>query len=178
MKTISRIGSAVAILMLFYLAGCDGGDESGPGGTSTVQGNVLSFSVGSVSHVPPGKPGILAALVNLIVPDAEAAAGGIGVHMVGTGLSSTTDNDGFFIMSGAPAGRHQLQFMFGGQTSTLEVDVPDDGTLILDDIRCTGQQAATAGRMHIQMNTHAGPGGMAGPDNGMTNAGMQAGNGM
>ena len=150
MSTMHRPAAAVAffhlawtaavVLGIVLLAGCNSGDGSRPEGNSTVQGNVASFSAGAVSLAPGGA--------------------GVDVRMLGTGLSTTTDSDGDFVMSGVPAGNHEMQFMFNDQVSTLEVDVPEDGILTLGDIRCVGQQSASVGHMNMQMNSNMGSGNM------------------
>jgi hypothetical protein len=137
-----RLAAIAAVAGLFSLTGCDSGDGSSPEGTSTVQGNVASYSIDGVAYVP----------------GEETAVGGVGVHMMGTDLSTTTDDNGYFIMSGVPAGLHQMQFMFNGQISTIDVNVPDDGIVTMQDIRCYGQQPATVGHMNVQMNTYMGSG--------------------
>ena len=172
MKNILPLSTFASVLALVLIAGCYSGDGGGPEGTSTIEGTVSSFAIGNASYVPQGMPGILCEVINFIVPDAEAGTGGVGVHMVGTDLSTTTDDYGYFIMSGAPAGRHQLQFIFNEQTSVLDVDVPEDGTLTLSDIRCTGQQTAKVGRMSVQMNSHSSTRVMSGSGKRMDAAGM------
>ena len=134
-----------AVLGLFLLAGCNSDNGTGPTGNSTVQGNIASFSAGNASFAP-GVKGV----------------GGVEVHILGTDLSTTTSLGGDFVMSGVPAGDHEMQFMFNDQTSTLQVSVPEGGALILEDIRCVGQQPATASHMHVQMNSQMGIGNMSG----------------
>ena len=145
---------AAAVLGLVLLAGCNNGDGSGPDGNSTVQGNVASFSAGNASFAP-----------------GSSSSAGVVVRMMGTDLSTMTDSDGDFVMSGVPAGNHEMQFMFNNQVSTLEVDVPVDGTLTLGDIRCVGQQSASVGHMNVQMNSQMGSGNMNEMGNGMNGSG-------
>lgn len=156
MPPFFRFSVTATVMGLLILAGCNGGDGSSPSGTSTVQGNVSSFSIGNVSFVPPGKPGFLAAILDILVPRAEAAVGGVGVRMMGTDLSTSTDDNGYFIMSGAPSGDHQMRFMYNEETSTVDINVPENGTVTMGDIRCVGQQAASVGHMNVQMNSNMG----------------------
>lgn len=158
MSLTFRLSAAATALGLLLIAGCNGGDGSSPSGTSTVQGNVSSFSIGNVSFVPSEKPGFLATILDILVPRAEAAVGGVGVEMMGTDLSTTTDNNGYFIMSGAPSGDHQMRFMYNGETSTFDINVPEDGTVTMGDIRCVGRQTASVGHMNVQMNSNMGSG--------------------
>ena len=118
---------AVLIGSLMVLTGCEGDDSSAPAGTSRIQGNV----------------------------NAPAVAG-VMVSMPGTTLRTTTDSDGNFTMTGVPAGHRQMRFDNGGTVSTLDVDVPADGTLVLDDVRCGGGPASvghTSARMNSHMNS-------------------------
>ena len=148
------------------ITGCDSGSGSGPEGTSTVQGYVTSFSVDGVTYVPHGRSGgVLMAIMDFLVPPAEASVGGVGVHMAGTDFSTTTDDNGFFIMSGVPGGNHQIQFLYQGQMSTVDIDVPNDGVVTMHEIQCYGRQNATVGHMNVQMNIQMESNGMPGSGN-------------
>lgn len=153
---------------IIVVAGCDSGSGSGPEGTSTVQGYVTSFSVNGVSYVPQVRSGgLLMAIVDLLVPPAEASVGGVGVRMAGTDSSTMTDENGFFIMSGVPDGNHQMQFLYQDQMSTVDIVVPNNGIVTMHEIQCYGRQSATVGHMNVQMNNQMNSNGMPGSGNAM-----------
>ena len=154
------------IVVLVMFTGCDSGSGSGPEGRSTVQGYVTSFSVNGVSYIPQGRSGgVLMAIVDFLVPPAQAAVGGVGVHMAGTDFSTTTGENGFFIMSGVPAGNYQMQFLYQGQMSTVDIEVPNDGVVTMNEIQCNGRQNATVGHMNVQMNNQMQSNNMPGSEN-------------
>jgi len=131
------IGAALLAAVAIGLStACDGGGGGGgPDGSSTIQGTVDSFSGGGAFYMPREKGGRLEQLADSViewfVPSAQAAVGGVTVSVAGTDLSGTTDETGFFILSGVPGGNQTLIFSYNGQTSTLPVVVPDDGLLVL-----------------------------------------------
>ena len=134
---------AAAILVSAHVAllvvGCDSGGGSGPDGNSTIQGTVDSFSAGGAFYMPREKESRLMELarhvMNLVVPEAKAAVQGVTVRLEGTDLSGTTDDRGFFIISGAPGGDRELTFSYNGQSAALPVNVPDNGVVTLDRVR-------------------------------------------
>lgn len=149
----------VAVLAIGFAVlstSCDSGGGDGPSGTSTVQGNVSSFNTGTSLFLPALQPRgidrLLAGLSDLLVPGARAAGmGGVGVHIVGTDLRTTTADDGYFIMSGVPGGEHQMQFTFSGTNAYMMVKVPSDSTVTLHNVTCQGSTAST-GHMDVQMH--------------------------
>lgn len=152
--------AAAATVATAYLSGCDSGDGGDVAGHPTVQGYVESFTAGSAVFRPgPGRhrtPDLLEALADLLVPRAEAAVAGVTVHMTGTDLSTMTDADGYFVMSGAPAGHQRMEFTYQGTTSMMELDVPEDATVTMDNVRCAGSQA-TADHMGVEMHDGGSP---------------------
>jgi len=163
-KGLAAACVACAVAATLYIVGCEsGGGDSGPAGTSTVEGNVVSFSAGSAFYAPSlprrGFARAMHDLGNLFVPDAMAAAQGVTVRMIGTDLGTTTADDGFFVMSGVPAGDHQMSFSMNGMTAIMNVNVPENATVHMDDISIHGS-SAHAGHMSVEMHNS---GGMHGP---------------
>ncbi len=85
---------------IFLMFGCEmpweSDDDDEPVGNSTIQGNVSDFAA---------------------TASAKAAnRAGIVVHLEGpVDRSATTDEDGFFIFSGLPAGTYTIKFTFNGE---------------------------------------------------------------
>lgn len=149
--------AAITMGVLLAFTSCESGGGSSPSGTSTVQGNVSSFTTGTALFLPAPKSRgferILRGLSDLIVPSAHAAGmGGVGVRMVGTDLHATTGEDGSFVMSGVPGGDHQMQFSFNGANAYMDINVPDDSTVSLHDVNCRGS-VASVGHMDVQMHS-------------------------
>ena len=78
--------------------------------------------------------------------------------MVGTDFSTATDDTGYFIMSGVPSGHQRLMFTYNGETSDLDIEVPNDATIVLQEIRCSSRRHASVEQMSVRMNS----GGMSG----------------
>jgi hypothetical protein len=168
-KTLWARPAAMAVASLLVsaatalLSSCDsGGDGSSPSGTSTVQGYVESFTTDTAYFLPApranGIESVIAGLSDLLAPSAYAGLGGVGVHMVGTDLRTTTADDGFFVMSGVPSGRQQMRFSFNGSDAYTDVEVPENSTVTLHDVRCVGSSVSVG---HMEMKMH-GNGGSAG----------------
>lgn len=173
LHALSRLGLAAAvagIIGISCLSGCENSDSDGVDGTSIVQGTVESFSAGGVTYRPMlgGKRGfdLLSALSDLLVPRAEAAVAGVMVHMAETDLTTMTDGSGSFVMTGAPAGHQRMEFSYNGTTSMMEIDVPENATVTMGDVRCYGTQA-TADHMDVEMHGSASSSDMMGNPSGM-----------
>lgn len=157
MAALAAVAIVMGVLPLF--TGCGPGDSgSGPTGTSTVQGNVSSFTTGTALFLPTqearGLERFLAGLSDLLVPSAHAAGlGGVGVRIMDTDLQTTTADDGSFVMSGVPAGDHQMQFSFNGVNAYMNINVPENSTVSLHNVSCRGTVAA-AGHMDVQMHAN------------------------
>lgn len=161
MKRESLARNFVALLLscatglVMFISSCDSGGD-GPSGKSTVQGNVTSFSTDTTLFLPASRPSgverFLAALSELAVPNAKAGMGGVGVRIMGTDHQTTSADDGYFIMSGVPGGSYQMQFSFNGTNAYMQISVPDDGTLYINNIQCRGGQAYPE-QMYQMMNS-------------------------
>ena len=155
---------------MLSLSGCESGDGGGAAGGSTVQGNVETFSAGGMTYWPMmgGKRGadLLSALSDLLVPRAEAAVAGVMVHMAETDLTTMTDETGHFVMTGAPAGQHRMEFTYNGVTAMMDIDVPEDATVTMGNVRCSGTQA-TADHMDVDMHGSSSSSNMMGNQAGM-----------
>lgn len=152
-KHTNRILLSVFVLalsahILVLSSGCEGGGGDGPDGSSTVQGTVDSFSSNGAFYMPtePGGPleQLARHILNVIVPQAHAAVRGVTVSVQGTGLSGTTDDTGFFIISGVPPGAQVLEYTLNGQTERLNVNVPDNGIVTLNNITIGGGSVRVA----------------------------------
>lgn len=115
-------------------------DDDKVSGSSSIEGNVVSFTTAHMEYTPAGKEHLPSSIIDgiseLLVPSAYAAgASGVSVSVQGTGLSTTTADNGYFIITGVPAGNHKLIFEFGGQTATFEITVGSNETIELSGIQ-------------------------------------------
>lgn len=177
--------SAAATAGVLLFIGCDsgGGGGGGASGDATVVGNVASFSAGGTAFIFEPEPRgfgrrLLAGLADALVPAAEAAAGGVTVSIVGTGLSDTTDGGGYFAFSGVPPGRREFMFTHGAHSGILVVDVPSASTLELRNVR-VNDQAVTVDDLLVQVSetvtTAAGGGGGGGGGSSSDGSGSSVG---
>jgi hypothetical protein len=158
-RSAAFVCAAVSAAILVLFTSCEsGGDDSVAAGSSTIDGYVTSFTTAGAVFLPATPPSgfqrLLEGLSDLIVPSAQAGMGGVGVRVMGTQLQTTTADDGYFIMSGVPAGHHTMAFTFNGAEAMMEVDVSENSTLTLHEVRCV-PGSATAG--HMQMTQHMSP---------------------
>lgn len=131
------IGFLVAVLLALLVASCnDGGD--GPSGNSTVTGSVRTFSTGSALYLPEARANAVVRLVrglgDLLVPAAKAHVQGVQVTIEGTDLSTSTAEDGTFIISGVPAGTQTIVFDFEQITATLTIVIPTNAVIHLNNV--------------------------------------------
>lgn len=157
------------LLAVASFTACESG--AGGGGGSTVTGNVSSFSGGAASYIPPAmEHGALArALIgigDLLVPSAEAAVGGVVVRVAGTGISTSTDDNGGFLLDGVPSGDRELEFEFGGSTGRLPLSVPENATVRLHNVVIRADGSSSVGHIEIDMEMEAEDDHQGGDDSG------------
>ena len=121
---------ALAALILSSLA-CGTSDSTGPSAMATIEGTV--------------NPGTAAA-----GPDARALAAAsngatITVSVVGTGLSTTTDASGSFVITGVPSGSVTLRFQGSGIDATLQISGIEAGQTLTITVRVSGSSAVLDG---------------------------------
>ena len=138
---------------LFLMACGGGGGGDGGGGASTIRGSVNSFSGGGSLYVPRAEPSYrlasaVADLIELLVPAAHAAVEGVLVSIAGTELQTSTADDGFFIVSGVPAGERVMLFALSDDVATLTLDVPPNAEIDLGQINISGG-VATPSKIEI-----------------------------
>lgn len=139
--------ASLAILGLFLLApGCEApwdDEASSPDGTSTVRGRITAFDFGAVT-VRLDRPVADAATpfsafreaAALLIPDAAAnTLGDITVYIRETDISTLTAGDGSFVLSGVPAGTHELGILWGGREAVYTFSVGDNQQLELVNMR-------------------------------------------
>lgn len=138
--------------MALVTSGCNGSDGDGPSGRSTVQGTVSSFSAGGAFYMPREQASPMVAwltgVMNVFIPEAHAAVAGVTVELEGTGLKGTTDDRGFFIISGAPGGDRVLRFTMNNQSVAYPLRVPDNGVVTLDNVRISDDSVGV-GRVSV-----------------------------
>jgi hypothetical protein len=139
----------------FLLNACENSnqdnDSDSPSGNATIQGTVTTFTLSQMRpSLPPPRNAreFFAALGDLLVPPAMATVANVNVRIVGTDLETTTDANGYFILSGVPAGVRQLEFAYAGNLGTYSVGVPESGVVTLNDIHFSGQ-TITVGDVQI-----------------------------
>lgn len=130
---------AVIGFMASLITGCDSSDSGGdgPSGSSTISGTVTDVEGASAAG------GFVAVRAGVVTE-------GVRVRVVGTDLSTTTVAGGFFIISGVPAGSVTLRFEFGGVVGDKQVDVPENATIEIPDIRVRSG-SVSSGRVDIRV---------------------------
>ncbi len=116
----SKLVDGVRVVLIAGTAvmwiGCN---ESGGGaelsGSSTIVGMVEAFE---------GSPSV----------------GAIRVRVLETDLSTTTADDGLFVISGIPPGQRTLRFEHAGEVANCQVNVPEQAELIMNRIRIRNQE--------------------------------------
>ena len=117
---------AVAVVALAG-AGCDSNDAltgaSGAPVGATLEGSV---ETGSAAGMSVG---------------ATSAAAHLRVSVVGSSISTTTDDSGQFVLVGVPAGVITLRFEGSGVDARVQIDGLEEGRVVMVTIRITGQTA-------------------------------------
>ena len=145
--SIVQNGMVVALTALclggaLIMASCEiSSHSSDSNGGSRIEGTVNSFSGGG-AFFKAYQPGVVAGLLDLAVTPALAGVAGVRVTVEGTDLSVTTGEDGSFVINGVPEGRQELIFSLDGATTSLEVDVPGDSVVILNDVNVSGDSVS------------------------------------
>ena len=115
---------AATVAATLTICACTGAGGGGLAGAATIRGTVVEFN------------GSGEAVMDLLVPNAHAAVGGVTVLVDGTDLATTTDDDGFFIISGVPPGLDiRLIFSRDDRDAVFTLDVPRDSEIDLRNIR-------------------------------------------
>jgi hypothetical protein len=110
--------------------GCTGSDGDGSAemiGSSTIMGTVESFEGSSEAT---GRVGVYTGGVRE----------GIQVRVMETDLSTTTADDGLFVISGVPAGPRTLRFEYRGEAAPYRLDVPEQAELVMNRIRIRNRE--------------------------------------
>jgi uncharacterized membrane protein YgcG len=154
-------GLALAIVLAFGAAACDGG-SSGTGitGITTAQGNVAGSS--SALRVTPAsrRPAtMLARILGLLRFESEASARGslegIRVTIEGTSIETRTDAAGLFSLRGDFAGPVGMLFELpeGGSSARLVITVPRGGQVTVTNVQVDTQSGeATADTQRVRFD--------------------------
>jgi hypothetical protein len=121
-------------------SGCSVSD--GDGG-AMISGTIKAFVGSGVVYMPVAKPQhplarAVTAVLDLLVPSAQAAVAGVTVIVEGTGIEATTLEDGEFVLTSVPAGTQVLVFSFNGETARYQISVPENATITLEGVTIQG----------------------------------------
>jgi len=131
------------------LTGCDGGGGGSdiPSNSSTLMGTVDSFASGGAFFIPEESPTGLAAvwagIHDLLEPSAFAAAPGVTVEVAG--ISTSTADDGLFVIAGIPPGTQDVIFSMNGESGALSVDIPAHATVELRGVSVSDGRVGVRG---------------------------------
>jgi hypothetical protein len=136
------------LLCALLVAGCGGGSGSGQPPT-VVSGNVRSVSAAAVAETR------LDRLWRMVQAwwsgEAVAQVPGITVAIVGSGNSTTTDDQGLFQLEGNQFGPAAIQFTGNGADATFPLTLPAGGEVNLIDVDVTGSEVQV-GEERIQLS--------------------------
>ena len=121
------------------LASCDGGGGgSGLAGASTIRGVVATYDAGTTAWQRAGRPSfpqrLLTRVAALFVSEAMAGVEGVHVAVEGTGLRTSTDVDGSFVISGVPPGPRHVIFQLATASAAYAVEVPPNSVVDLRNV--------------------------------------------
>jgi len=142
----SLVCTIILASLIAFGFGCDtGGSDDDISGTTTVEGTIQSFTTDELAQYmrTPEKNMLvrtLQALCSAFIPDASAATVSPGVHLsvADTDLSTTTDENGFFIISGVPQGNQRLLCEYKGEYAVINFYCPSNSTICLNNVDCEG----------------------------------------
>lgn len=138
--------AGVLLLSAWLGAGCGGGSGGG-GGATVITGNVRSVSMAAAATRFERVWRIVRAWWR---SDAMAQVPGITVALVGAGVSTVTDEQGFFRLSVSQFGPSAVQFTGNGADAVLPLTLPAGGEVDLIDVDVTGSRVEV-GEQRIQM---------------------------
>ena len=134
----SRLSPPRSLLLCAVLAaGCGGGSGSSRPAT-VVSGNVRSVSAGAAAATRLDR--LWRVVQAWWSGEAVAQVPGITVAIVGSGNSTTTDEQGLFQLEGNQFGRAAIQFTGNGADASLPLTLPAGGEVDLIDVDVTGGQ--------------------------------------
>jgi hypothetical protein len=144
---------AGALVVAVLGVGCGGGGGGGggsgaSGATSTVSGNVSNQSTAMRFEA---RPSLFARVLRFLSPVTEALAGRNGIHVSAGGTATDTDPNGFFEITGPFSGPITVTFGNGGQSFTVNVDVPAGATVILRDVDLRPDGSAHPGNVDVHL---------------------------
>ena len=126
--------AGLAVMLVF--TACEGG--GGSSGGATLSGNVESFTASGQVFLPQQRHGriahLLSALSDMIASPAVASVSGVKISVSGSDQTAATQPDGSFVIFNVPAGLQTLLFSFNGAQASLEVNVPANGTIELENV--------------------------------------------
>lgn len=155
-----RSAFALAVVIAFAAGGCggdasptapnlpptNGGGSFGSQSTSAVSGQVVGGGGGSAlsSEAFAGTP-------------AASAMGGVQVSVQGTGLTTTTNGNGRFLLVGVPNGTVVLQFAGGGTNATVTLHGVGANTLVQITVQVAQNSATVVDQLVEDLAEFSGP---------------------
>lgn len=135
------VSLTAALAIGLVACGSGGGSPTSPSGGSTGSGGTASTGGATVRGlVETG--GTAAASTGEV--HAFSVANGVRVSVVGTSLSTTTDDKGQFEIRGVPAGRVQLRFEASGIDARLEIEGLSEGQSVSINVHVSSDGAFLA----------------------------------
>jgi hypothetical protein len=118
---------------------CGGGSSSGTGPvTAAIPSTSTPAAAGATIAGTVQTTGVAGAALGGV----HALSAGLRVSVVGTSLSTTTDDAGRFVLGGVPAGHVQLRFEGPGVDARLDLDGLQIGQTLTVTVRVSGSSAS------------------------------------
>ncbi|GEM_PF-5120212 len=114
---VTRIALTLILGTIVTLPACFGGGGNSFAGAATIRGTVIEFDPQATNDT------------------ASLTIEGVLVEIAGTDLAATTDENGFFIISGVPPGDHEVIFTFNGESAIWPQSVPANATVEMQNIQ-------------------------------------------